>query len=75
MKDENAPEEAGILHLDISKAVNKLGWYPVLDFRQTIKLAIEEYKVDGISSDEIFNQRIEHIDEYIELRRKIVYEV
>jgi CDP-glucose 4,6-dehydratase len=75
MKDENAPEEAGILHLDISKAVNKLGWYPVLDFKQAIKLAIEEYKVDGMSSDEIFNQRIEHINKYIELRRKIENEM
>jgi CDP-glucose 4,6-dehydratase len=75
MKDENAPEEAGILHLDISKAVNKLGWYPVLDFKQAIKLAIEEYKVDGMSSEEIFNQRIEHINKYIELRRKIENEM
>jgi CDP-glucose 4,6-dehydratase len=52
-----------------------LGWYPVLDFKQAIKLAIEEYKVDGMSSEEIFNQRIEHINKYIELRRKIENEM
>lgn len=63
--------EAEFLHLDISKAVNKLKWYPVLDFKQTIKFAIEEYKVDGWSAKEIFEQRINHINNYIELRSKL----
>ncbi len=64
-------EEARLLHLDISKAVNELGWHPVLDFRQTLKFAIEEYRIDNLSSEEIFNQRINHIEKYIELRKKL----
>lgn len=63
--------EANILHLDISKAVNKLRWYPVLDFRQTLKFAIEEYRVDNLPTEEIFNQRTAHIEKYVELRKKL----
>lgn len=69
-KIDNNPE-AGLLHLDISKAVNKLNWYPVLDFKQTIQFSIDEYRVDGLNSEEIFNQRVNHIEKYIELRNKI----
>ncbi|MEK6529018.1 MAG: CDP-glucose 4,6-dehydratase [Nitrospirota bacterium] len=67
---DNNPE-ANLLHLDISKAVNKLDWYPVLDFKQTIQFSIDEYRVDGLNSKEIFNQRINHINKYIELRNRI----
>ena len=67
---DNKPE-AGLLHLDISKAINKLNWYPVLDFFQTIAFSIEEYKTANLSSKEIFEQRINHINKYIELRNKI----
>lgn len=69
-KIDNSPE-ANLLHLDISKAVNKLNWYPVLDFKQTVQFSIDEYRVDGFNSKEIFNQRINHINKYIELRNKI----
>ena len=64
-------KEAILLHLDISKAVNKLNWQPVLDFKQTVKFSIDEYKIDIFKSEEIFNQRIEHINKYIELRNRI----
>lgn len=60
--------EASFLDLDISKAVNILNWCPVLDFRQTIMFSIDEYKVDDLSGEEVFNQRIDHINDYIELR-------
>ncbi|MCL0035303.1 CDP-glucose 4,6-dehydratase [Thermodesulfovibrionales bacterium] len=63
--------EAGLLHLDISKAVSELNWHPVLDFKQTVKFSIDEYRVDRFTSREIFNQRIKHIKKYIELRQKI----
>ena len=67
---DNNPE-AGLLQLDISKAVNKLNWCPVLDFIQTVTFSIEEYRIDGLSSDKIFNQRINHINKYIELSPQI----
>lgn len=60
--------EANILHLDISKAVNKLGWRPVLDFKQTIQFAIDEYRIDDKSTEDVFNQRVNHIEKYVELR-------
>jgi CDP-glucose 4,6-dehydratase len=61
-------KEAGLLSLDISKAVNLLGWQPVLDFFQTVQFAIEEYKTDNLSAEDVFNQRIEHINRYTRLR-------
>lgn len=64
-------DEARLLHLEISKAVNMLGWHPVFDLKQTVKCAIEEYRVDKFSGEEIFNQRIDHIEKYVELRKKL----
>jgi CDP-glucose 4,6-dehydratase len=69
-KTDNNPE-ARLLHLDISKAVNELRWYSVWDFKQTIKFSIDEYRVDGFTGEDIFNQRFSHIDKYIELRSKV----
>jgi len=60
--------EANLLHLDISKAVNALKWLPVLDFKQTVEFSIDEYRVDGLTGDEIFNQRMNDIYKYIEGR-------
>jgi len=37
--------EAKYLKLDCSKAYNELGWRPVMEFRQTIELIIDWYKV------------------------------
>lgn len=62
-------QESQMLYLDISKAINKLNWYPVFNFKQTIRWAIEEYKVDDYTAEEAFNQRIDHIQKYIELRQ------
>ncbi|MCE8427575.1 MAG: CDP-glucose 4,6-dehydratase [Candidatus Methanoperedens sp.] len=64
-------EEANLLHLDISKAVNELKWSPVFDLRQTLKFTIEEYKIDNLTSEEIFSQQSDHIEKYIKLRKKI----
>jgi CDP-glucose 4,6-dehydratase len=64
---EDGHKEAGRLSLDISKAINKLGWKPVLDFAQNIQFAIEEYKTDKLSDEEIFDQRVQHIEQYTKL--------
>lgn len=60
--------EAGLLSLDISKAVNILGWQPVLDLVQTVKYTIEEYDTNNLSAEEVFDQRLEHINRYTRLR-------
>ncbi|MGZ4928960.1 MAG: CDP-glucose 4,6-dehydratase [Halobacteriota archaeon] len=64
-------KEAAMLSLDISKAVNRLGWQPVLDFSQTVQFAIEEYKTNNLSAEEVFNQRVEHIDRYTKLAESL----
>ncbi|MBU4220124.1 MAG: CDP-glucose 4,6-dehydratase [Euryarchaeota archaeon] len=71
--EEKTPtnEEATLLHLDIFKAINKLRWYPVFSLKQTLKFAIEEYRVDNLLCEEIFDQRIDHIEKYVELRNKL----
>ncbi|MEI6293411.1 MAG: CDP-glucose 4,6-dehydratase [Methanomicrobiales archaeon] len=61
--------ETGHLSLDISKSVHQLGWHPVLDVDTMIQLTLDEYRVDGLSTEAVFNQRCDHIDEYINLQR------
>jgi CDP-glucose 4,6-dehydratase len=61
-------KEARLLSLDIAKAVNRLGWQPVWDLVETVELAIEEYKVDSLSFNEVFDQRVAHINLYTSRR-------
>ena len=70
-KSHDEQKEAGLLSLDITKAVNSLGWQPVLDFTQTVRLAVEEYKTDNLRTDEIFEQRVERINQYTKLRESL----
>lgn len=41
--DPTQPHEAGLLMLDISKAMHQLGWKPVLDFRETVGFTADWY--------------------------------
>ena len=43
MSDPNQPHEAGLLMLDISKAIQLLGWKPVLDFNETVHFTADWY--------------------------------
>jgi CDP-glucose 4,6-dehydratase len=63
--------EAGFLSLDISKAVHQLGWHPVLDIDTMIRFTVDEYRVAGLSTGEVFNQRRAHIEEYMNLQEKV----
>jgi CDP-glucose 4,6-dehydratase len=62
--------EAGILQLDIAKAVNQLHWSPVLNFEQTIQQTVDQYRVDQLSAEAVFEQRMAYIDDYFKLQRK-----
>ncbi len=42
--DPTAPHEAGLLHLDIAKAADVLGWKPVWDFAATVRVTAEWYR-------------------------------
>jgi len=44
MDEKNQPHEAGLLKLDINKAITKLGWYPHFSSEQSIQKTIEWYK-------------------------------
>lgn len=44
VSNHNQPHEAGLLKLDISKAVAELKWYPKMNAQQAVKLTIEWYK-------------------------------
>jgi CDP-glucose 4,6-dehydratase len=63
--------EAGFLSLDISKAVYQLGWHPVLDIDTMVQFTLDEYRVDGLSTDAVFNQRYAHIDEYMNMQKSV----
>ena len=65
--ENNKFSEANLLHLDISKAVNKLKWQPKLGFADIVGYTIDEYKVDGMIEEEIYEQRVEHIIRYMDI--------
>jgi CDP-glucose 4,6-dehydratase len=56
--------EAGLLKLDITKAVNKLGWKPRLNFSDTIRYTIEGYLSESQGSGDIYAARLEQIKNY-----------
>jgi len=62
--------EAGIISLDISKAVHHLGWHPVLGIDTMVQFTLDEYGVEGLSTDAVFTQRCAHIDEYMNLQTR-----
>lgn len=66
--------EAGILRLDISKAINLLHWYPALDFAQMMRFTVEEYKNQNVASGSVFKQRVDHIERYADLQNKVAIE-
>ncbi|ALI99756.1 CDP-glucose 4,6-dehydratase [Rufibacter tibetensis] len=63
---ENQPHEAGLLKLDISKAVSELGWRPKWSSFQAIKETISWYLAYERNSKEIKNFTINSIKAYSE---------
>lgn len=61
-EQEGQPHEAGLLRLDISKAINELNWKPKLDAFQAIEKTINWYKdvnVAGRSALDLIRKDIE----------------
>jgi CDP-glucose 4,6-dehydratase len=56
--------EAGLLKLDITKAVNLLNWKPKLNFEETIKFTIDGYLDELNSENKLYNCRVKQIKEY-----------
>ncbi len=65
-RDDNAPHEAGLLKLDISKAIAELGWKPRLNAETAVGWTVEWYRQFSLSQgEEILTQH--QIDEYFSL--------
>jgi CDP-glucose 4,6-dehydratase len=56
--------EAGLLKLDITKAVNYLEWKPKLNFEETIKFTIQGYMDETNSLNNIYDCRVNQIKSY-----------
>jgi CDP-glucose 4,6-dehydratase len=57
------PHEATFLKLDISKAVNRLQWKPILTFKETVSFTVSGYQ-DDINDLDLFEKRNEQIKAY-----------
>ena len=55
--------EAGLLKLDITKAVNLLDWKPKLSFEETIQFTVHGY-LDEINHQDIYASRVAQIEGY-----------
>ncbi len=56
--------EAGLLKLDITKAVNQLGWKPKLNFSETIAITIKGYLAETEPNTDLYSNRVMQIKEY-----------
>lgn len=64
--DKKQHNETKLLTLDISKAKNKLGWEPVLNFEQTVQFTIDWYDKFYMSYD-ITEFNVSQIKEFVKL--------
>lgn len=56
--------EAGLLKLDITKAVTQLKWKPKLNFEQTIQITVEGYLGEMKAKKDLYDARVEQIEKY-----------
>ena len=66
-EQSNQNLEANLLYLDISKALDELGWEPKLNIAESVKYTIDQYKVANMSRDEVFQQRVKYINDYCKI--------
>lgn len=63
-KNENQPHEAGLLKLDISKAIKELGWKPKLNAKSAVEMTIDWYKEFQVNRNHIADFTINQILNY-----------
>ncbi len=56
------PHEAKLLSLNINKAKNELGWYPVLNLDETVRFTVDWYK--RYKSENVMDLCLQQIEEY-----------
>ncbi len=54
--------EAGLLKLDITKAVNYLGWKPKLNFEETIQFTTQGYLDELTGKNNVYASRVKQIE-------------
>jgi CDP-glucose 4,6-dehydratase len=64
---QHAVHEASLLNLTIDKAYHLLGWYPVWNFKETIKRTVEWYRTYKENPSLIPDLTMQQIVEYMEL--------
>ena len=65
--DKNAPHEANILKLDITKAKTLLGWVPAWNIEQSIKATVDWYK--SYRMDNMYQFCCQQIESFLEPRK------
>lgn len=65
-KDDAAvkPHEAQLLNLDIAKAMQRLGWRPLLTFEETIAFTVDGY-MSAAKGGDVYGQRAAQIKKFI----------
>ena len=63
--DKKAPHEAGLLRLDISKAILELKWKPVMKSSEAIQKTIEWYRSSFDDPKNNFKLTTDYLNEYI----------
>jgi CDP-glucose 4,6-dehydratase len=56
--------EAGVLKLDITKAVNYLGWKPKLNFEETIQFTVNGYLEEMHNNKNVYSSRVKQIESF-----------
>jgi CDP-glucose 4,6-dehydratase len=65
IKQRNAPHEAGLLRLNITKAKKQLGWQPRWNAKQAIEKTIIWYH-ESLMNKNVFEMCVRGIEEYEE---------
>jgi CDP-glucose 4,6-dehydratase len=56
--------EATLLKLDVTKAINHLGWHPKLNFADTIQFTVDGYVAEMRGSGALYDNRVNQINQY-----------
>jgi CDP-glucose 4,6-dehydratase len=64
LEQQDHPHEANYLKLDISKASSKLGWSPLLNIKEALKLSVDWAKahLSGTPARELIKMQIENYE-------------
>jgi CDP-glucose 4,6-dehydratase len=64
--EADAPHEAGLLHLDCSKARTQLGWHPELTLKEAVELTVAWYRAAAGTASEraMYGLSVEQIRHY-----------